>query len=311
MFADRLVLSAFTALSVGLMIAVPGHAQTCPEGSEQVREERDGKVLRIYCRCKPGYVLADNKCAVSISTEKRLQFENTRYRDDYQAWLSAVQGAIVRDREIARPWIDDLVLAARNLTLPAITGRDLLAGDVLLLAPDSFVGYMIDGLTGKLAGRPGGASHALVYLGRTPAGQMFLDQTSFDPLRPEQGGGTHIIGETEFKARYGARQLYVARALAPVDGRRLLTEALQLAARDARPGGWRSFRPTSFLLIGTTEDDAACSVRAMMVVFKATGTSAEDVDARLNSLGIRDFSPNAFRDRGGVGKYFGAFPVLK
>ncbi len=304
------VFSAFTALSVVVLaIAAPAHAQACPEGAEQVREERAGKILRIYCRCKPGYVLVGKTCAVS--TEKPLELENTRHRDDYQAWLAAVHGTIVRDREVARPWVDDLVLSARNLTLPAITSRDLLAGDVLLLAPDSFVGYMIDLLTGKLAGKAGGAAHALVYLGRTPAGQTFLDHTAFDPGRPERGGGSHIIGETEFRAQYGARQLYAARALAPVDGRRLLTEALQLAARDARPGGWQSFRPTSFLLVGKTEDNAACSVKAMMVVFRATGASAPDVDARLDSLGIRDLSPNAFRDRDGVGKYFVAFPVLK
>jgi hypothetical protein len=294
----RLLLLALAVLAGGSAAL----AQECPPYSEMVKEEREGRTVRLFCRCVAGYTLVNNRCERS----PELDAENNQFRYRYEAWLRKIHDAVIRERGSNRVAVVRVTAGMESLTPPTVTISDLFTGDILMLAPADPVGHVIDVLTGK-----GGASHALVYLGRTPNGMLFLDHTEFDPLRPEQGGGTHIIGERQFRQQYGARQLYAARVLDHVDGRQILQQALALAARDTRQGGWRSFRPTTFNLLGTAEDDAACSVRMSMTVFKATGRSPADLDAHLKGLRIWDLSPNSFSDPALLGKYFVTFPVQR
>jgi len=51
-------------------------AASCPTGSEEVKEEREGTTLRVYCKCLPGFtldVLAGNNCKLVSDVHARLE----------------------------------------------------------------------------------------------------------------------------------------------------------------------------------------------------------------------------------------------
>lgn len=281
-------------------------AKQCPEGSIKVGEQIEGDTVILDCKCLPGLALINNQC-VEVPETKDILKEQVEFERGFNIWLSKKQKIVSLNYEKEKSWHAKLSISIKTLSPAPVKLNELHVGDVILVGRElNPLSFVIDRLTGKY-----GTSHALVFLGKTPGSMLFLDHTAFNPLKPEDGGGTHIMGETEFYEKYGKRTLYGARVLAPLDGRKLLTEALKTAEKDARPGGWRSFRPTTFLLVGTKEDNAACSVRARMTVFKATSPSRDEWEEEMRKLGIFDLSPNSFFDKKRVGKYFVTFPVEK
>ena len=120
-------------------------------------------------------------------------------------------------------------------------------------------------------------SHALTFVKEVGGTFLFLDHTS---------EGTRILDDRTFLAEYGAREMYVARPHAIVDGRALWQEARAAALRPASDYG----------LLG---DDVVCSERAGIAVARVTGT---EPDRRLGPV---DITPGDFFDtEGATGKHF-------
>lgn len=231
--------------------------------------------------------------------------EQTRFRDNPQQWLNERREAVRAAVNEKRNWTDRIL---RILTGPQTERRyattplaALAAGDVILIAPineqldpTSAAGseftqeldYRYRVVTTLLRGRlvdaatqdrqP--ASHALTFLGSIHGVRMYLS---------EQPGGSRILDERAFLREYGARQMYVARPQAVVDGRRLWSAARNTAVRNARDYG----------LFG---DRAVCSERAGIVVARATGLNLDP-----DRPGPIDITPGDFFDaQGNVGKHF-------
>lgn len=232
--------------------------------------------------------------------------EAARLRDNPTEWLSERREAVREAVRRNRAWTDRIT---HLLEAPQPPGRryemtslsDLSAGDILLVAPpneqiDPSVatsnelirevdyryrviielaqGRLLDAATQER--QP--ASHALTFLGSIHGVRMYLS---------EQPGGSRILDERAFLREYGARQMYVARPQAVVDGKRLWSAARNTAIRNPRDYG----------LFG---DRAVCSERAGIVVARATGLNLDP-----DRPGPVDITPGDFFDaQGNVGKHF-------
>lgn len=232
--------------------------------------------------------------------------EETRFRDNPRQWLTERRQVVREAVRRNRAWTDRI---SRLLEAPQPPERryemtplsDLWAGDIILVAPpneqiDPSVatsnelirevdyryrvimelarGRLLDAATQDR--QP--ASHAMTFLGSIHGVRMYLS---------EQPGGSRMLDERAFLREYAARQIYVARPQAVVDGRRLWSAARNTAIRNPRDYG----------LFG---DRAVCSERAGIVVARATGLNLDP-----DRPGPIDITPGDFFDaQGNVGKHF-------
>lgn len=233
--------------------------------------------------------------------------ERTRFRDSPREWLrqreEAVRTAVLRNAAWTATVLQRLNAPAESQRRFEITRlADLSAGDVILVAPPN---EQLDP-TGNLAseairegdwryraisefarGRLGAAarqereppSHALTFLGNISGVRMYLSQDL---------GGPRIIAEALFLREFGAREMYVARVQAVVDGRRLWSAARNTAIRG----------PRNYGCVG--EGKFVCSETAGIVVARATGLNMD-----TDRFGPIDVTPGDFFDKqGNVGKHF-------
>lgn len=293
--------------------AILERAQSLPQTPDNVKAQ---DVLRQSIRNHQETILRARK-SMQLSQEKlALLREQEEFERMNAAWVRKQQEWIRQAVERDKRWGNEVLSSLRELRPPnpdyrPKTLNDLSSGDIVLLAPGDyeFSGHLItlvdDLITGRLF-KPGEsaayASHALAFLGRDASGRMlFLDHTAFNPLKPEEGGGSHIIGETEFQQKYGHRQIYVARPQTAVHGRKLLETALE-AVKKTKEG---RIVGTDYGLLGKNE--AVCSERAAFAVVKATGLPYE-TRGKLHPI---DITPGDFFDNEKIGKYFIVTPLQK
>jgi len=232
------------------------------------------------------------------------QAEQHALETNPKGWLAqratAVRAAVVANAQ----WTKALVAAIREGGAPEpryqITRLSALsAGDVILVAPedprrsvaDAALGGAIQkadllvrsasdlasGRAFQSAQRVAPVSHALTFVRSVQGKLLFLDHTS---------EGSRVLDEREFLRHYGAREMYVARPEAVVDGRVLWTEARRAAV----------LHRSDYGLFGS---DVVCSERAGIAVARAAGLALGD------RLGPVDITPGDFFDRtGNAGKHF-------
>lgn len=232
------------------------------------------------------------------------QAEQHALETNLKGWL-AERATAVRAAAVANAqWTKALVAAIREGRAPEPTYQitrlsALSAGDVILVAPedprrsvaDAALGGAIQGAdylvrsasdlaSGRAfqsAQRVAPVSHALTFVRSVQGKLLFLDHTS---------EGSRVLDEREFLRHYGAREMYVARPEAVVDGRLLWTEARRAATQHRSDYG----------LFGSS---VVCSERSGIAVARASGLTLGD------RLGPVDITPGDFFDRAGnAGKHF-------
>ncbi len=238
------------------------------------------------------------------TADAAVQAEQRAFETNLKGWLderaTAVRAAVVANAQ----WTKALVAAIRKGSAVEPTYQitrlsALSAGDVILVAPedprrsagDAALGGAIQGAdflvrsasdlaSGRAfqsAQRVAPVSHALAFVRSVQGKLLFLDHTS---------EGSRVLDEREFLRHYGAREMYVARPEAVVDGRVLWTEARLAATQHTSDYG----------LFGS---NVVCSERAGIAVARATGLAFGD------RLGPVDITPGDFFDRAGnAGKHF-------
>ena len=233
--------------------------------------------------------------------------EEATLRDDPRQWLRDREQDVRRAVRANAQWTARVL---RRLEEPrtkepqyeVTRSSELGAGDVILVAPpnerlnptgaagsqvirfgDAAYRVFAEAASGRTAAaaRQGvePPSHALTYLGVISGVRMYYS---------EDIGGSRIIDERQFLRDYGAREMYVARPQAVVDGRRLWK-----AARDATIRN-----PDDYGCVG--DGKYTCAERTGIVVAQATG-----MDLSTHRVGPIDVTPGDFFDReGNVGKHF-------
>lgn len=236
-----------------------------------------------------------------------VQREQARLRDNPAQWLREREQQVRLAVQRNAPWTRDVL---RVLMLPRESQRpyemtrlaDLAAGDVILVAPPAaqldpagaagseairrlderyrmFSELLMLRVSSAARQELEPASHALTYLGDISGVRMYYSQDV---------GGSRIIDERQFLREYGAREMFVGRPQAVLDGRRLWS-----AARDAAVGN-----PKDYGCVG--EGKYVCSERTGIIVGRAT-----TLDLTTDRLGPIDVTPGDFFDReGNVGKHF-------
>lgn len=232
--------------------------------------------------------------------------EETRLRDNPRQWLNEKRDAVRQAVKAKADWTSAVVglLGAppeRQRRFEITRLADLAAGDVILVAPPSEqldplgnvasektreldLQYRIasEFVKGRFAGAARqeleAASHALAFLGEIGGVRMYYSQDV---------GGSRIIDERQFLREYGAREMFVGRPQAVVEGRRVWSTARDAAVRNPKD-------------YGVGEDKYVCSERAGIIVGRATG-----LELGTDRFGPVDITPGDFFDRAGnVGKHF-------
>lgn len=235
-----------------------------------------------------------------------VQREQARLRDNPRGWLNERRDAVRQAVQANAAWTSDVLSLLnsppeqqRRLEITRLA--DLAAGDVILVAPPSEqldpVGNVASEKTRELdlqyriasafvKGRFASAarqqiepaSHALAVLGEIGGVRMYYSQDV---------GGSRVIDERQFLREYGAREMFVGRPQAPVDGRKVWSTARNAAVRNPKD-------------YGVGEDKYVCSERAGIIVGRATGLNLD-----TDRFGPVDITPGDFFDRAGnVGKHF-------
>lgn len=229
--------------------------------------------------------------------------EQARLDQDPRAWYAAQHARVRAAVALNKRWTREVLAAIGELREPSPQYRltklaDLTPGDILLVAPTDLsratagdavsygilgVDYLVRAWTDLTGGQQmAPASHALTFVRNVNGTLLFLDHTH---------KGSRILDQRAFLREYGAREMYVARPQAVVDGRELWSAARSAALQ----------RRSDYGLFG---EKVVCSERAGLAVARATGTRLSSDRSGLR-FGQVDITPGDFFDtQGGVGKNF-------
>ncbi len=212
-------------------------------------------------------------------------------------WLSRQQATVRQAEAKDRRWTAEVMRSVKASHVPPLESRpssiaDLRPGDVLLIGADqSLIASAVKNLDplyraidwyflGNVSApnfKQSPVSHVLTYVRKVKGDRLFLDHQRY---------GSRVMDEDWVRREYGGRAVYVARPLAPVDGRKLWEAAKQSA---------------DYGIIG---ESLVCSERAAIAVARATGTKMDKERHRLGIFGVIDITPADFFDDRHIGKYF-------
>ncbi|MHA1547051.1 MAG: hypothetical protein ACTSUY_11620 [Alphaproteobacteria bacterium] len=210
------------------------------------------------------------------------------------------QAGLVRASAKRDKWRKEILASLEDLRPPSpkIAPKDLAdlkPGDVILLAPTlSFdisnvippADWIYRVATSLASGEslrsalptPGEVvSHTAAVVKSVNGTLLFLDHTL---------EGSRILSRDGFEKKYGARGIYVARPVLPVDGDKLWQSARKAALREKSDYGIRG-------------KNVVCSERIGIVLSQAIGKSLE-----ARRLGPIDITPGDFFDKKRTGKFF-------
>ena len=177
-----------------------------------------------------------------------------------------------------------------------------MAGEIILVnseKPGGLADLVQGWLDRKISGRAKSApaSHALVYLGMSGGKKLFLDN--------QLAEGPRIIGETEFRQRYGHRQLFTARPTMPVDGTELFRAASDyVRSNEAAIKRGHGLWGTKYGVFG--KDNLVCSEAALFAVARASKGALTSLTRDLRAkkkISIIEVTPGDIYDQDGKG-YF-------